>query len=367
MSMIHAALLTAAMMSQPAPPATSGRGQQADQPATGMAWFRQADKNDDGFITFDEFPNRQMFEAFDKDSDNRLSMEELERAIADRAREGRVPGQIAGVEARRDIPYASIEGVDPRLLSLDLYLPTAEPAHPAKRPIIAFVHGGGWRIGDKSRVQSKPAHFTSSGYVLASINYRLSPDVRHPAHARDVASAIAWLRAHAGDFGGDPNRIILMGHSAGAHLVALVATDPKLLAEHGMKPSDLLGVIPLDTASFDIERRANAPAIRQMIRDAFGTDPATQRDASPIAHLQEGGSYPPFLVVYSGERLDAKGESERFAEALRAAGGSADLVRAEGKDHAAVNRDVGVAGDPMSEAIDRFIASVVDRGAFNPR
>ncbi len=341
----------------PAPPPPDDGDPPAGQAhATGMEWFRHADRNKDGFITFDEFPNQRFFLRLDKDNDGRLSMEELERAIADQAPPRQ--GDAGGFRVRRDVPYATHEGVDPRLTSLDLYLPThaqGDGQDDRGRPLVVYVHGGGWRIGDKARVHEKPAHYCGKGFVLASVNYRLSPEVRHPAHVQDVAEAIAWLRSHAHEFGADPNRVVLMGHSAGAHLVALLATDPQYLRAHGISPSDLAGVIVLDTASFDLERRARALGMRRMIRDAFGRDPKTLRDASPVSHVHEGDQYPPMLVVFSSERPEARTESQRFVGALREAGATVELLEAEGKDHAAVNRDVGVPGDPMSEAVDRFL------------
>ncbi len=340
----------------PPPPPDDGKPHAGQAQATGMEWFHRADRNRDGFITFDEFPNQRFFLRLDKDNDGRLSMRELERAIGDQAPPRRV--DTGRYRIQRDIAYATHEGVDPRLTSLDLYLPVDEASddgHAGGRPLIVYVHGGGWRIGDKARVHEKPAHFCGKGFVFASVNYRLSPDVRHPAHVEDVAEAVAWLRAHAQDYGVDPERIVLMGHSAGAHLVALLATDACYLGAFDMSPADLAGVVVLDTASFDLERRARVLGLRRTIRDAFGRDPEVLRDASPISHVSDGGQYPPMLVVYSSERSEARRESERFVEALRGAGASVELLEAEGKDHAAVNRDVGVSGDPMSDAIDRFL------------
>ncbi len=348
------------MVLPPPPPSDDADPPAAHAQPTGLEWFRRADRNGDGFITFDEFPNRRFFLRLDKDNDGRLSMKELERAIVDQAPPPRAAGQVFRLQ--RDIAYARHEGVDPRLTSLDLYLPLhrPEPSGEGGHPIIVYVHGGGWRIGDKARVYEKPAHFCAQGYIFASVNYRLSPDVRHPAHTQDVADAVAWLHEHAHEFGGDPRRIVLMGHSAGAHIVTLIAVDSRYLGAHDLAPSDLAGVVSLDTASFDLKRRARAVLTRRMIRDAFGQDPATLQDASPMTHVQEGEAYPPMLIVYASKRPDARRESERFVEALGEVGASAALLEAEGKDHAAVNRDVGVDEDPMSEAIDRFLAECLE-------
>ncbi|MDX9975652.1 MAG: alpha/beta hydrolase, partial [FCB group bacterium] len=132
----------------------------------------------------------------------------------------------------RDIPYADVSGVAANLLSLDIYTLSPKPEAPA--PVLIWVHGGGWSIGDKSyHMEYKPALFTGEGYCLVSINYRLSPRpfsddpgrIKYPVHEQDVASAIAWVQEHIAQYGGDPSRIALLGHSAGAHLVSIVSTD----------------------------------------------------------------------------------------------------------------------------------------------
>ena len=113
---------------------------------------------------------------------------------------------------------------------LDVYAPATGNNH----PIVLYVHGGGWLGGTKAQLESKPDFFVGNDYVLVSINYRLSPEFKHPAHVQDVASAIAWVYNNAAQFGGDPERIAISGHSAGAHLAALAATDPRYLAVHGL-------------------------------------------------------------------------------------------------------------------------------------
>ncbi len=369
-------ILAAALCLLPPPP-PGDPVDASNTPPTGMEWFRQADENRDGFLTFDEFPNRRMFLAFDADADNRLSMEELARAIADRAPERPNERDLPGVEIRRNVRYLKpddsdaandVPPSDPRLTSLDLYLPTTILAKGERRPIIAFVHGGGWRIGDKTRVQSKPKNYCQNGYVFASINYRLSPDVVHPTHAQDVAAAVAWLHDNAERFGGDPSRIVLMGHSSGAHLVSLVATDPSYLGEHGLSPADLRGIVSLDSASYDLSERADDVGMRKIIKEAFGEDPDTLQAASPLHHVTSPSKYPPFLIVYASRRPIAERESERFADAIKQAGGDAQIVQGEDKDHAAVNTDTGVRGDAMSEAIDRFIRRVMtaNEGSVGP-
>ncbi|MCB9845441.1 MAG: alpha/beta hydrolase fold domain-containing protein [Phycisphaeraceae bacterium] len=325
------------------------------QPETetrGITRFERADANHDGVVTADEFPYPRLFARIDSDHDGRITRQEA----ADFG-DGSVGGVPPTLLFRRDVVYVERNRSRTWLTSLDIYQPREQEGE--FLPVVVYVHGGAWSIGDKARVQSKPAHFVEAGFVFVSLNYRLSPDVTHPAHVEDVASALAWIHAHAREFGGDPERVILTGHSAGAHLVALVATDPTYLEAHDLDPAWLRGVVPLDSASYDLEARRDDLAMRGMIRAAFGRDPELLRDASPIRHVNADRRYPPFCVVYAGQRRDARQESERFVEALRGAGADVELVRAEGKDHGAVNSDVGVEGDEMTAAIDAFIRRAI--------
>jgi len=253
----------------------------------------------------------------------------------------------------RTCRYAQTQGVDPDLQSLDLY---GEPGQ--RRPIVAFIHGGGWRIGDKANPAAgaeKAAIFTARGFLFASLNYRLSPAVRHPAHIEDVAAGLAWLLDNAGSFGGDPRRLAVMGHSAGAHLAALAAADPRWLGRHGRKPRDLAGAILLDGAGYDITQQAPAVQARggflgDMYADAFGADAQVWRDASPALHCDPAAPPPPFLIFYTA-RADAIRQSSLLAAALRKAGGTAQTALAADKSHLALNRDIGAPGDKPTAAI----------------
>lgn len=253
----------------------------------------------------------------------------------------------------RTYRYAAAPGVDPDLQSLDLYGTPGQG-----RPIVAFIHGGGWRIGDKGTAGAgaeKARVFTERGFLYASLNYRLSPAVTHPAHVEDVAAALAWLVANATAQGGDPRRIVVMGHSAGAHLAALVATDPRRLGAHGLKPRDLAGAILLDGAGYDVTLQAPAVQARggflgDMYEGAFGTDPAVWRDASPALQATVDAPPPPFLILHT-LRPDATRQSQALGEAVRRAGGEATVLAFPGKTHASINREIGAPGDKPTAAI----------------
>lgn len=263
----------------------------------------------------------------------------------------------------RTFRYAESPGAPAALQSLDLY-----PAAARNAPLVVFIHGGGWRIGDKQNGaagREKAAFFNAQGYAYASVNYRLSPNVQHPAHVEDVAAALAWLSDNAAapgfDRGFDPNRIYIMGHSAGAHLAALVAVDPRFLGRYGKPLSIIKGVILLDGAGYDVTRQAPAVIARggflgDMYAGAFGSDPAGWRDASPTLQIERGRGIAPFLIVHAS-RPDSTSQSRMLAARLREVGVDARLFEARGYSHAQVNRRIGEQG----EAVTREIVAALTR------
>jgi acetyl esterase/lipase len=262
-----------------------------------------------------------------------------------------------------DQAYDALPGVDPRLLSLDLYSAEGDGPH----PIMVMVHGGGWSKGDKTGravIAPKARWLSRKGWLFASVNYRLSPAVSHPEHANDVAQSIAWLIEHADEFNGDPDRIFLMGHSSGAHIVAAVACDPRHLERAGLSPDVIKGTIPLDVGAYDISMRTELPGRgRTTFEQAFGTPGETDIDpwveASPITYTRQqdaGERIAPFLLVSSSNpgRRFALENTRSFSKALQDAGVPVDIV-APDKTHSECNRDVGVPGDTLTIAVDEFL------------
>ncbi len=249
----------------------------------------------------------------------------------------------------RGIAYASVSGIAPRFLSLDVYPPPG--GCPA--PVVVWVHGGGWRAGDKSQqMPDKVRLAAEQGWVLVSVNYRLTDvpaagDVGYPAHNEDVAAAIAWVHENIADYGGDPERIGLLGHSAGAQIVSSVGTDERYLAAHGLALSDVGCVGALDTEGYDVARRAGAgiPAYRA----AFGDDPAVWADASPMTHVATGKDIPSFLVVERGGPPRRYGQ-QSFIAALRGAGVDVTVLDAGSLTHGEVNARIGAPGDDVMTA-----------------
>ena len=222
-------------------------------------------------------------------------------------------------------------------------------------PILMFVHGGGWSFGDKSGVNALPGFAERHGWLLASAGYRLVPQVDAGGCAEDVAAAVAWMLQHAASYGGDPKRLYLMGHSAGAQIVALVGIDPQYLGAHGLKPSDLAGVIALDGAGYDaaaeLDELKDHPLLRKMYERGFGLRAAA---LSATRLVRTGATYPPFLILYT-DRDSARRRSDELVGRLHAVGGKAADYLAPSKTHMQINHDLGVEGDPEGARVARFI------------
>lgn len=266
------------------------------------------------------------------------------------AQAGRGARAAQFVPADRTVIYG-----DHQRQQIDIYAPdrAADPA-----PLVLFIHGGGWSFGNhKSTVQSKPAHYNSAGYFFASTGYRLLPDAPVETQAADVGAAIRALRNEAAAIGFDPDRIVLMGHSAGAHLAALVASDP---AYAGEGFGAIAGVVLLDGAGYDVRAQMarGDNELPRIYTRAFGTDPARQAALSPITHVG-GNDAPHWLALYVAERQGSKAQSEALAAVLVGAGASAEAQAITGTDHGRMNRELGTAeGAAQTQAVDAFLARI---------
>ena len=250
----------------------------------------------------------------------------------------------------RELAY----GADPKQ-RLDLLVPAG-----AKRaPLLLFVHGGGWSIGDKrTGAGVKAAHFTAQGWAFASVNYRLVPQASVEQQASDIAAAIAFARIHAAEQGLDPDRIMLMGHSAGAHLAALVGTDPRYLKAAGVPMSAVCGIVLLDGAGYDIAGQMTRPGnpVAGMYAAAFGKDVSRQQALSPTLHAA-APNVTDWLILPIDRRDDSKAQSQALAAALRSAGAAADVIPVPGESHATLNKGLGEKGDFATGQVDRFLAA----------
>ena len=233
------------------------------------------------------------------------------------------------------------------LQTLDLY------PGPEGGPVLLFVHGGGWSRGERSMVNDLPAYATRHGLTLASTSYRLVPEVSAREEAEDVAAAVARLKQ---DLPGRP--LFLLGHSAGAHLAALVGVDPVYLGAHGLAPADIAGIILLDGAGYDATGDRGpgivGRALGRRYEQAFGADAAA---LSPTLRVESGRAYPPYLIFHIGRRQDSAAHSRALAAALIRAGGRAEVAVAPDDSHREINVGFGAPGDPEGERAARFISA----------
>ena len=264
---------------------------------------------------------------------------------ASRQPAARAPTLPAGTRAMRDVAY----GDDPRQ-RYDVYL----PAQPLRAPVILFVHGGGWANGNKDNpgvVENKAAYWLPKGYVLVSINYRMRPDTAPIDQARDVARALADVQERAPSWNADPANVMLMGHSAGAHLAALVGASSTLWREaDAARPR---GVVSLDSGALDVPLTMEKPPLPRIYDTAFGKNPADWIAASPYHQLTRDAV--PMLFVCSSRRQDACPQGRAMAEKGNALGVAMELLP-EDLSHGEVNRLLGAPSD-YTAAVDRFIAS----------
>lgn len=273
----------------------------------------------------------------------------------------RLRDRLAGMRGTDDAPKMPGSetiafGADP-LQQLDVWRAKGAKG-PA--PLVVFVHGGGWKRGDKDNATGrfKAPHFTGEGYAFASINYRLVPAATVEQQAADVAAAVKALVDRATALGIDRRRIVLMGHSAGAHLVALVGTDERYLKGAGLSFADISGVIPIDGAAYDVPAQMkDGPAIMQATySQAFGTDPARQRALSPT--LQAAAPNAPAFLMLHVQRPDGVRQAQALGAALTAAGARVDYGSFPGEGlqgHAEINKRLGDPTYAATGAVDAWL------------
>ena len=249
-------------------------------------------------------------------------------------------------------------GTDP-LQALDFF---AAQNGAGKAPLVIYVHGGGWKRGDKGNATGgwKAPHYTGAGYAFASINYRLVPAATVEQQAADVAGALKALIDRAEALGVDRRHIVLMGHSAGAHLVALVGSDERYLRAAGLSFTDIKGVIPIDGAAYDVPAQMqDGPNMMQdTYRQAFGTDPARQRALSPT--LQAAAPNAPAFLLLHVQRPDGVRQAQALGAALTAAGTAVEFGSFPGEGlqgHMVINRSLGDPAYAATPVVDRWLVA----------
>ncbi|MDX8533745.1 alpha/beta hydrolase [Mesorhizobium sp. VK25A] len=215
-------------------------------------------------------------------------------------------------------------------------------------PVVFFVHGGAWRFGKRSQVGAKPGFLLANGFVFVSIDYRMLPQADVATQASDVEKAYAYVRANIARHGGDPNRVIGMGHSAGCHLVALT----------GMRGSlpGVDGLILDDTRAYDLAALSRNGGMVRAYARAF-SDPAQWAALSPASYV-DGRKHPPTFIAYS--RAPGRDEeSQAFAKRLRATGTKVTLFDGSAYTHMSINGDFGKDGDAFTAAALAFLKASV--------
>ena len=247
---------------------------------------------------------------------------------------------------------------------LDVYA----PPNAKNLPVVFWIHGGGWQTGDKTSVQQKPQAFVDRGFVFVSTNYRLLPAVDMGTIIRDIAKSLRWVHANIAAHGGDPRRVFVMGHSAGAQLAALICTDDRLLKAEGVPFSILKGCVPVDGDTYDVpaivatgetrRRLHGQPEPKAGHRVKFGTD-EQHRDYSAVTHVARNKGIPPFLLLHITENPDTTAQAQRLGAVLKDAGISAKVFGARETTHNLINANLGVEGDPATKELFAFVEAAL--------
>ena len=274
----------------------------------------------------------------------------------------RVKREGLPLRVKRDIRYG-----DRERQVVDVYSPPGAKGV----PVVFWIHGGGWQAGDKSDVQLKPRAFMDRGFIFVSTNYRLLPHVEMGDIVRDVARAIHWVHDHIAEYGGDPDRILIMGHSAGAQLAALVSTDDRFLKAEGLSLEIVRGCVPVDGDTYDVPAIIETAETRWRVhhlppatyghRKKFGDDPAKHRDFSAVTHVAGGKGIPPFLIMHVAEHPDTGAQAQRLADVLKEAGIPVRVYGARESTHNRINAEIGVPDDPGTKALFEFVEEALKK------
>lgn len=250
---------------------------------------------------------------------------------------------------------------------LDIYTPETPTSEPL--PVMFWIHGGGWQVGDKSDVGLKPKALTERGFVFVSTNYRLLPEVEMDELIRDVAKSLGWVHENIAKYGGDPQRIFVGGHSAGAQLAALICTDERYVEQEGASLDILKGCIPVDGDTYDIPKIIMTAELRQALyggkmftfghRQKFGNDPEKHVEFSAVTHVEKGKSIPPFLILYFSGNPDTRAQARRLEQVLQQAGISAKSYGKGDSNHSRLNNDLGKPDDAATQEVYEFLDELV--------
>jgi len=247
------------------------------------------------------------------------------------------------VKTAKDIAYYEGEDAHKTKHKLDLYYPDGLE----KYPVLVFVHGGGWVSGDRNYFLNiygmLASVYAKQGIGVVVPSYRLSPEVKHPEHVKDVARAIAWTHGNIAKYGGSADKLILCGHSAGAHLVALVTADETYLKDQKLTATIIKGVVPI-SGPLDLPNG--------FLTNVFGKEASK---ASPLEYVRE--ELPPFLILYADKDLVGcdRIPAEKFCKALKEKKVTAETVEIKDSGHIDIIRRAGTADSEVQKAIAKFV------------
>ncbi len=270
--------------------------------------------------------------------------------------------KIASQNLASDIPY-----MNPA--SEEQYLDIYTPANAQNLPIVFWIHGGGWQTGDKTNVNLKPRVFTEHGFVFVSTNYRLLPNVVMDTLIQDVARSLGWVHKNIVRYGGDPSRIFVMGHSAGAQLAALLCTDDQYMKEQGVPFSHLRGCVPVDGDTYDLPAIIMTEEVRCAVhgmpqpnfghRVKFGNDPQKHIEFSAVTHVAKDKGIPPFLLLYFTGNPYTTAQARRFGAVLKEAGIPVRIFGEKDETHVQLNDNLGLPDDPPTMELFRFLEPLI--------
>lgn len=272
--------------------------------------------------------------------------------------------RVQAQDVKSNMPYA--EPAHERQV-LDVYA----PPEAKNLPVVFWIHGGGWQAGDKTSVQLKPKAFVDKGFVFVSTNYRLLPDVEMETIFRDIAKSMHWVHDHIAEYGGDPNRVLVMGHSAGAQLAALICIDDRYLKAEGLSLAGIKGCVPVDGDTYDVPAIIETAETRRRVhhqpqakvghREKFGNDPAKHLDYSAVTHVAKGKGIPPFLILYVADHPDTSAQAQRLGAVLNDAGIPATLFGGKETTHTQINENLGQPEDPATIALFQFVDAAMKK------
>lgn len=256
------------------------------------------------------------------------------------------------IKVIENIPYIENANYADDKDKLDLYIPQGIDNF----PVVYFIHGGGLMRGDKSGQAHVGNRFAKEGFGVVIVNHRLSPNVSHPAHIEDIAASFAWTHKNIRSYGGDPGKIFVAGHSAGAYLAGLLALDKKYLGAHDLTPAAIMGVIPI-SGFFHVDRVAPARP-----KHVWGKKRSGWLEASPAKYVNE--SVPPMFCLYAdGDVEERRKESTDLIAELAAVGHTqADSRQVSDRTHVTIWQRLNAEGDETSKRMVEWMRKILAQG-----